>query len=309
MIECWQGHLGKSVWSVAVGNGNVCATGGEDGGVRLWSRRENAKCVMYLSEFPAEVVKSFCFLDTTDGLEIVSVSNKGRIALSRVEDDESLFLDPSISGYSSVSSIRVPNTGDNLIAVCSLHGGVILGGAYRRIKMTAVDPSIIQGKIDKMFLLKDSDEIVLVTHNLGSNSWALFHVLLSGAGFVRTPSLEPWRILELPVGVIIMSFVIVAGYALVGTRGGVLLVFDLGTSELVFREEGLHGKDAVTDICILADESCSGRAVVRFLSCGRDGFICDSVLTMSRESHAFKLETISRFKPCRWIEKVCTGFA
>jgi len=35
-LACWEGHEGKSAWSVAVSDHGVVATGGGDGGIHLW---------------------------------------------------------------------------------------------------------------------------------------------------------------------------------------------------------------------------------------------------------------------------------
>lgn len=37
-LTCWQGHVGKNVWSCAISpEHKIVATGGQDSGIRLWS--------------------------------------------------------------------------------------------------------------------------------------------------------------------------------------------------------------------------------------------------------------------------------
>ncbi|KAL3896996.1 MAG: hypothetical protein SGCHY_003712 [Lobulomycetales sp.] len=344
ILECWNGHLGKNVWSLAIhAYSGVIATGGADAGVRLWWLADTTVHTTALAS--ASTVKSFSLLDAC-GDEFVTVSDSGVVELhssgdrdgsgttladSHLDQDGSVTLlaeFPLLADFSCTSSIPLAEPDGHLVACASISGDLILLGTRRTIQPACFDASVLEngGKIHKIFLARRGSNVILAMHSLLRNTLTLFTVTLAAPnapGLLRKVCLDPVNSMHTPLSAVITAMHVLdpADALMLGTRTGSVLVYDLTTSALVAEFAHVHGTEAVTDFHMEAfyhhqqqqrsPDSVPVHAPVSLatiLTTGRDGCLCRHTLRLSHTSAAriAALTTQTRVPICRWLEKIIT---
>jgi hypothetical protein len=160
--------------------------------------------------------------------------------------------------------------------------------------------------IFKVFLFgsseKNSLDIFVFTQETAPLGW--FRVDLAGQPRI----IQQQSLISLPSHVCPTSMALDDTTLIIGSRRGAMVIYDLNTDpsattplEPVLTVRHAHGKDAVTFVCILADEAGPSRAV---LTVGRDGVF--RRWTLSENEHCdFELTCIySSIVSKGWLEKV-----
>ncbi|KAF9361880.1 WD repeat-containing protein 6 [Mortierella sp. AD094] len=297
-LACWEGHEGKSAWSVAVSSHGVVATGGGDGGIHLWrldsivagssDAEQNTRDIdlpdiaTYYPDAVAnekEFVRDFVI---TSNSQSIYATNTGYIL---VRDDDNgawsiLYNSPLLKNYVSLESSVC---GRVVVAGC-LTGKLAIVSVQNEFE-TIVADTIGGIKIQFIFLLEgeslDDFRIVIFRANC---TVGVFHLNISTATSKAT--CDHICDLKLPKN----NKAIHAAYysplynlVLLGSRDGAVMVYNLnqvvkGSSQSVTLEsivilERCHGNDSVSSILMITErgEGYEGKDRINVYTTGRDG--------------------------------------
>ncbi|KAI8885675.1 WD40 repeat-like protein [Backusella circina FSU 941] len=279
-IACWEGHVGKNVFSCAV-NGSIVATGGQDSGIRLWSllsaRNSKIDSEEELTSFPLEVgedyVRNFVLVKdhvyvgaTTQGYLLKCDTTVSPHEWTRIQ------FDPTYKNYAIMTSSEC----GRVVVIGNILGGLNIispGDLFEPIRIAAH-----KQKLFEIFIEQGIDENILYIISNGYNDCVLFHRL-----DLSDPSLPTIRTLfdlEMPTERTTLLSVGLAekeNVLICGSRESALLVYRLplthgDASGIVTLKPSLqlrrtHGRQAITHILVQK----SSQNGVFFWTTGRDG--------------------------------------
>ncbi|KAF9168921.1 WD repeat-containing protein 6 [Mortierella sp. AD010] len=281
-LACWEGHEGKSAWSVAVSSHGVVATGGGDDAEQNTRDINLPDIATYYPEAAAnekEFVRDFVI---TSHSQSIYATNTGYIL---VRDDNNgawstLYNSPLLKNYVSLESSAC---GRVVVAGC-LTGKLAIVSVQNEFE-TIIADTIGGIKIQFIFLLEgeslDDFRIVIFRANC---TVGVFHLNISTATSKAT--CDHICDLKLPKN----NKAIHAAYysplynlVLLGSRDGAVMVYNLdqvvkGLSEPVTLGtivilERCHGNDSVSSILMITErgEGYEGRDRINVYTTGRDG--------------------------------------
>ncbi|KAH6586454.1 hypothetical protein BASA50_000409 [Batrachochytrium salamandrivorans] len=301
------GHDVKHVWGLAVDpSHSVIATGGGDGGIRLWGMKDVAESqtgdhgmvsVSLLKDCEpakrAEFPRAFSFVRENC---VLIFSSHGRFVLWNEIDQTQTLIHKDLRFASYVVQAVV---GNGLAAITATIGGDLLlfslSGKFQPLEWKHTS----SGKIVDIFLLdrgahsdcsSDSDIIVL-THE---GEYAVWYKLSGLDGMQGSPVYSVHANLIIPGknSVTAVSLQIAHQVVVIGTRSGSVIAYDaLGDNgsqrnlEPVLVSHSAHGDEALTDILVVDSAVLASRAIpntntvsLMLYTVGRDGYFCKYVL-------------------------------
>ncbi|KAF9930402.1 WD repeat-containing protein 6 [Linnemannia zychae] len=298
-LAYWEGHEGKSAWSVAVSDHGVVATGGGDGGIHLWrldsitagtaDTEQNTNDIdlpAITTYFPdaadneKEFVRDFVIISQTHS---VYSTNTGYILIRNDEQEtwNTLFQSPLLRNYSSLES---STCGRVVVAGC-------LSGKLMIVSVTGeFEPLVTETsggvKVQFVFVLNGTDRnnfrIVVFRANC---TVGVFSLVISPE--TSTASCTHICDLKLPNN----NKAIHAAYfssrynlILLGSRDSTILVYNLAqisdtneslvpTLDSIINLKRCHGSETVSSILMVteAGEGLGGADRISVYSTGRDG--------------------------------------
>ncbi|CAI2164202.1 6485_t:CDS:10 [Funneliformis geosporum] len=300
-IACWEGHVGKNVWSLAINpSKKIVATGGGDSGIRLWSlltvtnnkidsdkdliKIELPPIVSYVgleeNGHPArEHVRNFVLVDYCT---IVIATNYGY----NHEKKEwlSLYNSKDLQNYTMMKA----STCGRVVCCGSINGQVFVTSVNQ--KFQTIEKKLHQFKIFEIFLeeTKDPDILYVVSHAIHNDIYLLKLDLNCMAD--SEPVFEILYKLSVPPRFLLMSLSFCTSYDLLicGSRESGLSIYSFHSYCLSCKEESVreispiiylkeaHGKQAVTSVVLRMDKSernddKDNEEVLTIYTSGRDG--------------------------------------
>ncbi|KAI9492531.1 WD40-repeat-containing domain protein [Zychaea mexicana] len=292
-LACWEGHIGKNVWSCAVSpEHKIVATGGQDSGIRLWSfvsiKNNNIESEddLTLVELPAaapskpETFRNFCLtgLDT-----IVACSNEGRILRGDQKGAEWTILhsDPSYVKYAMMS----PSPCGRLVIVGSIEGHLLLVSTDRIFE--PIKLKVHETKIFEIFIENSRDPNVFYIVSIGFGEATYLHKL--DATDPTTPVFETLYKLKEPTertNMLSLKLVEETRLLICGSREGAMVVYELPllsttqhsgseqqqpqTVNPLMQLRRTHGRQAISSVTLKHCDNNNNKEVV-FWTTGRDG--------------------------------------
>ncbi|KAF9574985.1 WD repeat-containing protein 6 [Mortierella alpina] len=296
-LACWEGHEGKSAWSVAVSEHGVVATGGGDGGIHLWrldsivagstDADENTKDIdlpdiaTYHPEADPkekEFVRDFVITSQT---ESVYATNSGYILVRNDENGtwRTLYESPFLKNY---ASLEASPCGRIVVAGC-LSGKLVIASVQNNFDTLVVD-TLGGIKIQFVFVFAgtavDNFRIVVFRANCTVGVFQL-DISTSSSEATCTHLCD----LKLPnnnKAIHAAYFSPIYNLVLLGSRDGTVLVYNLsqleGTPEMMTLDsivelKRCHGNDSVSSILMVTEqgEGHDGKDRIIVYSTGRDG--------------------------------------
>ncbi|KAF8980771.1 WD repeat-containing protein 6 [Entomortierella lignicola] len=297
-LACWEGHEGKSVWSVAISDHGVIATGGGDGGIHLWrldsviagslDAEQNTRDIelpdiaTYFSDAAVnekEFVRDFVI---TSKSQSIYATNTGYILVRNDETNtwSTLYSSPLLKNYVSLES---STCGRVVVAGC-LSGKLAIASVRNEFEPLVTD-TIGGIKIQFIFMLdgltQDDFRIVIFRANC---TIGVFELKIST--LTSEATCEHICDLKLPKN----NKAIHAAYysplynlVLLGSRDGAVMVYNLDQANRISREfvilesivilERCHGNDSVSSILMVTEsgEGYEGKDRINVYTTGRDG--------------------------------------
>ncbi|KAG0252009.1 WD repeat-containing protein 6 [Mortierella polycephala] len=296
-LACWEGHEGKSAWSVAVSDHGVVATGGGDGGIHLWrldsivadstDAEQNTKDIdlpditTYYPEASAnekEFVRDFVITSKTQS---VYATNTGYIL---IRDDEnkiwdSLYSSPVLKNY---ASLEASPCGRIVVAGC-LSGKLVIASVQNEFRPLVAD-TLGGIKIQFVFVFngtaQDNFRIVIFRANCTVGVFSL-NITLTTREAACTHICD----LKLPnnnKAIHAAYFSPLYNLVLLGSRDGTVLVYNLShvgddsgsvTLDSIVELKRCHGTDSVSSILMVTEqgEGFDGKDRINVYTTGRDG--------------------------------------
>ncbi|ORZ30632.1 quinon protein alcohol dehydrogenase-like superfamily [Catenaria anguillulae PL171] len=283
--ECaaeWMGHLGKNTWCVGVSpDARLVATGGNDGGVRLWNvGKLSSQRIAYedqLIHLPAptesDLAKHFVLAGPS---RTVVLYRSGPLVSTDLVTGNSISLIDASSDRDLISgNTTMAATPDGQLVMCgSQSGSILFASPTAKWEPWTVD-AVHKGKI-------------MSVHFVGSattdKKWTVSHdhqnVVVLGSVDVQARTWTRWAVLQgmdkcqalLDVQLVSDSALLVCG------REGALALFPLPSSPVaettvplapIVTFHGGHGKQAVTS----AHVTITSGSTWDLMTTGRDGFL------------------------------------
>ncbi|TPX64184.1 hypothetical protein SpCBS45565_g06081 [Spizellomyces sp. 'palustris'] len=344
-IACWEGHDGKNVWSVDIDpQHNTVATGGNDGGIRLWNllslHRNRIDSEEQMDRFGAagdgtpcdsplaspETVKTFAWLDYTSS---IMSTNAGRFLLLNRDGERRQFEIHADADFSRYSVLTASGCG-TIVVVGGMNGQLLVLSPMRGFPPVKCAPH--DGKVNQVILEARGVRHSWYLFSFAEKSEQLFihHIVVSEREqqCIVTHAASG----ELPdhFWVTDVAYATREKALIVGSRKGAIAVYDTTsisadtpcTAPLkpVLVSRKVHGKDSVTSIAL--DMRCmkDGEGEIIFGSVGRDGTYCRFVLKRLDGRHhvvghefspdtdptaKWSLERLHRSKITKgWLEKL-----
>ncbi|KAG0053031.1 WD repeat-containing protein 6 [Gryganskiella cystojenkinii] len=299
-LACWEGHEGKSAWSVAISDHGVVATGGGDGGIHLWrldsivagstdveQYTKDVDLPEITTYFPdafaneKEFVRDYAIISET---ESVYATNTGYILIRNDTQEtwRTIYQSDILRNY---ASLEASTCGRIAVAGC-LAGKLVIVSMRDEFENMVVD-TIGGIKIQFVFVMagtrEDDFRIAVFRANC---TVAVFQLKISTSS--RTVSCRHLCELQLPNN----NKAIHAAYfsprynmTLLGSRDGTLLVYNLNelednaesmvtqTLESIIQLRKCHGSESVSSILMVTEEGegSEGKDRINVYSTGRDG--------------------------------------
>ncbi|CAG8465699.1 10974_t:CDS:10 [Funneliformis mosseae] len=302
-IACWEGHVGKNIWSLAIDpSKKIVATGGGDSGIRLWSlftvtnnkidsdkdliKIELPPVVSYVcleeeNGHPSrEHVRNFVLVDYCT---IVIATNYGHLLRYNHETKEwlSLYNSKDLQNYTMMKA----SICGRVVCCGSINGQVFVTSVNQ--KFQTIVRKLHQYKLFEIFLeeTKDPDILYVVSHAVHNDIYLLKLDLNCMAG--AEPGFEIMYKVSVPPQFLLMSLSFCPSYDLLicGSRESCLTIYSLHSDckEGTVRElspiihlRNTHGKQAVTSVALRTNKSESNddkydEEVLTIYTSGRDG--------------------------------------
>ncbi|KAF9580427.1 WD repeat-containing protein 6 [Lunasporangiospora selenospora] len=300
-LACWEGHEGKSAWSVAVSENGVVATGGGDGGIHLWrldsvaegsSDIENSTkdidlptiTTYYPSAAPneKEFIRDFVI---TSMDQSINATNTGFILVRNDKTDawSTLYQSDLLKNYTSLESSPCGRT----VIAGSLGGKVIAMSACGEFEPIIGD-TLGGIKIQFVFVCngvgQDDFRIIVFRANC---TIGLFRLDIHSTESKKPAEFRHVCDLKLPnnnKAIHTAYFSPDYNLVLLGSRDGTVHVYDLALLEKETPEErplleGIielkkcHGTDSVSSILMVTEqgEGYGGKDRINVYTTGRDG--------------------------------------
>ncbi|KAI7865336.1 WD40-repeat-containing domain protein [Spinellus fusiger] len=292
-LACWEGHVGKNVWSCAISpEHKMVATGGQDSGIRLWSlvsikenkieSEDDLACFSLPSEWSHDAIKNFVL--THDRKAIITTNDGHFLCYDASVDPGVWTLVHKDNDYRGYSMLQASACG-RLIVAGSMSGHLLIispDSSFEPIKVT-----VHQQKIFEMFIEASTDINIFYIISHAYNGKVYFHRLNIGSS---TPLFKTLYQLELPVERTTIVSVGIAeqqGLLIAGSRESALLIYrlplleDAGKSTVsvvpIIQLRRTHGRQCVSSVTLQTREDMSlsetdlSKEDVLFWTTGRDG--------------------------------------
>ncbi|KAI9234467.1 MAG: WD40-repeat-containing domain protein [Podila humilis] len=300
-LACWEGHEGKSAWSVAVSDHGVVATGGGDGGIHLWrldsivagstDSEQDTKDIDLpdiLTYFPEaspnekEFVRDFVI--TSKG-QSVYATNTGYLLKHDDENDIwiTLYHAPCLRNYASLEASPC----GSIVVAGALAGKLVIACVKNQF-----EPLIVETrggiKIQFVFVFNGASEKDYMIAVFRANcTVGVFQLDISET--TATASCRHLCDLRLPNN---NKAIHAANYSpsynlvLLGSRDGTVLVYNLAditpthqesedtqVLESIVELKKCHGTDSVSSILLVTEqgEGYEGKDRINVYTTGRDG--------------------------------------
>jgi WD40 repeat protein len=304
-------HAGKNIWSSTVYKG-CGATGGADGLIAFLSSITRIPEEFNIDDgllYPLsdelfatgqkDVFRSYTFVD--DSTVLATTTDGHLVTLTLEKDGTSIVV--RHGAYESLSSFSMTTSGQGLAFVAGIKGDVMMfAPRYDRCFSVAA----LSRKVAGLFLsassadrnLNEAEGYDLLVTTVGSATAQLINIrkTTNSDGAEIYDPVE--RHLVLPPRFIVTSFVIVQQddirYAILGSRGGALAVYDFNNSaddEAIPSTKLLqncHARESITALHWRPDTSVNSSSGYIF-STGRDGTLAIRHLTLQASSPSLSL--------------------
>ncbi|KAG9293842.1 hypothetical protein G9A89_019180 [Geosiphon pyriformis] len=300
-LACWEGHVGKNVWSVAVNpSKKIIATGGQDSGIRLWSllsisknKIDSDEDLIRVSLPPLEDyinlkennqfqptfkehIRNFVLVDY---LTIVVATNYGYLMRYHYENKQWLILyrDIDLMSYNMMTASRC----GRIISCGSIKGHVFIVSPWNEFE--PIKQKIHDLKIFEIFIeaSEDKDLHYVISHAVHND----IHILQLDLKFATQPTLKPLYKLSLPPDFLLLSLAVCPQYNLLmcGSRESGLAIYHLwpfissssnesapNFAPILYISKS-HGKQAVTCITWKIQQTSDNENILLIYTSGRDG--------------------------------------
>ncbi|KAL1918325.1 uncharacterized protein VTP21DRAFT_2985 [Calcarisporiella thermophila] len=330
-LECWEGHAGKSVWSVAISPSNrIVATGGGDSGIRLWSLlsvghnkidSEDDLLKMALPpvetyHFPELIEKAerpFPDIEFPRNFSMIGhhstiVATNFGYLLKCTHDGkcsrwETFRHDPDFIGYTMMNGSAC----GRVLALGSLQGHLVLLSPEKLFQ-----PIKLRLHNDKMLeclfaTSQDPNYVYMISHSIDN------HALLHRLDFSKPDELQLDTLHQLqasPKTVFTCLGLLESSHLLMlGTRDGALLLYRLEGENFALEpalvRKRAHGQLTVTSV-MMQEEEAEGGGVIAY-STGRDGCLIMHRVSGGerKEEGEWVMERVYRARRTKgWLERV-----
>ncbi|KAI8605550.1 WD40-repeat-containing domain protein [Dissophora ornata] len=288
-LACWEGHEGKSAWSVAVSDHGVVATGGGDGGIHLWRLDSiNTKDIdlpdistYYPDIMPKEkeFIRDFVITSKTRS---VYGTNTGYILVRDDEDGtwKTLYNSQLLKNYVTMEASRC---GRVVVAGC-LTGKLVILSVGNEFQPLIAD-TLGGVKIQFIFLLDgpgdDSFTIAIFRANCTVGVFRLS--LTVGAAKATCEHVCDLKLPNSNKAIHAACYSPRYNLMLLGSRNGTVLVYNLDhitedssglrVADSIIQLERCHGIDSVSSILMVTEsgEGYEGKDRILVYTTGRDG--------------------------------------
>ncbi|KAI7855064.1 WD40-repeat-containing domain protein [Circinella umbellata] len=285
-LACWEGHIGKNVWSCAVSpEHQIVATGGQDAGIRLWSfvsiknnniESEDDLTAMDLpitNDTKPETFRNFCLTDTN---AVVACSSEGRILKGNEKAEWTvLHNDSSFKKYAMMSHSPC----GRLVVIGSIDGHLLIVSTesiFEPIKL-----KVHKTKIFETFIETSKDPNIFYIISIGFGESILLNKL--DISNPLSPTFKTlYKLGEPTERTTLLSLKLVeeANLLICGSREGALVIYELPSLTASEEEEEeivaitplmqlrrSHGRQAIS--CVTLKNQNEQEVV--FWTTGRDG--------------------------------------
>ncbi|CAB4402633.1 unnamed protein product [Rhizophagus irregularis] len=294
-LACWEGHVGKSVWSLAIDpSRKIVATGGGDSEIRLWSlssvtnnKIDSDKDLIKIELPPVdsyahlegntrEHIRNFVQVDYST---VVIATNYGHLLRYSYVTKEwlSLYNSKELRNY---TMMKVSNCG-RVVCCGSINGKVFVISVNQEFQ--TIEKNLHQYKVFELFLEETEDpNILYVVSHAVHNEIYLLKLDLNDS----EPRFEILCKLSVPPRFQLMSLAFCPSYSLLicGSRESGLVIYNLNSPILSNTENSIkelspiiylkktHGRQAVTSVAFRIDKLKSNEEeVLMIYTSGRDG--------------------------------------
>ncbi|KAK3813245.1 MAG: WD40-repeat-containing domain protein, partial [Benniella sp.] len=290
-LACWEGHEGKSAWSVAISSHGVVATGGGDGGIHLWrldsiidgtTDIDLPDISTYYPDAPAnekEFIRDYVITSRTQS---VYGTHTGYI-LARNDDNNAWRTLHNSSLLKNYVSLEASPCG-RVVVAGSLTGNLIIVSVQGEFPPLLTD-TLGGIKVQFVFVLRGTgaDDFMIVVFRANCTV-GMFRLKVSTATSEAT--CKHVCDLKLPKNnkaVHAACFASQYNLAMLGTRDGTVLVYNLDSIaestkgptilDNIIQLERCHGNDSVSSILVLTEpgEGYEGKDRINVYTTGRDG--------------------------------------
>ncbi|CAG8498991.1 7232_t:CDS:10 [Acaulospora morrowiae] len=325
-LACWEGHVGKNVWSLAINpSQKVVVTGGGDSGIRLWSlsaitnnkidsEEDLIKILLPPPESYAqqnvklpsrEHVRNFVLIDYR---VMVIATNYGYLLKHDNFTNEwiSLYNSSNLQNYTMMKASEC----GRIVCCGSIDGHLYVISVNQDFQV--IKRKLHESKIFEIFLEKteDPNTIYLVSHAVQSDV-LLLKLTLNGDN--QDSVLDVLHKLSIPDEFLLMSLSICSPHNLLicGSRYGGLAIYDIAQSytsmtnhpvkersPIIYLRE-THRKQSVTSVALNLEkfESPNDEEVLMIYTTGRDGcyvkYRLKGMITYKKNSAVLKIDDSS----------------
>ncbi|KAI9018667.1 WD40-repeat-containing domain protein [Phycomyces nitens] len=286
-LACWEGHVGKNVWSCAISpEHKMVATGGQDSGIRLWSlvsikknkieSEDDLACIALPPQFTNDYVRNFVLAG--DKKAVVATNNGHLLQFdASIEPGTwtSLHSDQDYRGY---AMLQASDCG-RLIVAGSMSGHLLMFSTDNSFEPVKV--AVHQQKIFEMFIESSLNQNVFYIISHAYNGKVYMHRLNIGT---REPVFETLYQLELPTErttIVCTALTEQQGLLICGSRESALLIYRLpGLGNPcknilpiipLIQLRRTHGRQCVSSVVIKPKDSSDSSEDILFWTTGRDG--------------------------------------
>ncbi|RHZ50868.1 hypothetical protein Glove_490g36 [Diversispora epigaea] len=273
-LACWEGHVGKNVWSLAINpSRKIVATGGGDSGLRLWSlssitvnKIDSEKDLIKICLPPSESylsyiqqnmnlpsrehIRNFLLIDYR---VIVISTNFGHILKHNNLTNEwkPLYNSTNLHNY---TMMKASNCG-RIVCCGSIYGHLYIISVNQEFQ--TLEKKLHDFKVFEIFLEETEDEnIIYIISHAVQNDISLLKFDFNN----NKPILEILYKLNVPSQFLLMSLAFCPSYNILvcGSRDSGLVIYNLNQSpstpinELspIIYLDKIHGKQSVTSIAL-----------------------------------------------------------
>ncbi|KAG0173417.1 WD repeat-containing protein 6 [Apophysomyces sp. BC1015] len=285
-LACWEGHIGKNVWSCAVSPEHaIVATGGQDSGIRLWSllsikrnkidSEADLACMSLPKDQGSDYIRNFSLIKNAT---FVVATNEGRLLKYDATVDSGtwsyIHQDPDYRNYVMMQHSAC----GRIVVTGSIAGHLLIASTEGRFE--ALKYKVHTQKIFAIFIEPSEDEDVFYIISHAFNNEIYFHRL----DFTETTktTFKTLYKLELPAErttVVSVGLAEKNGLLICGSRESALLIYRLShihqeqddsvrsiAPSMQLRRS--HGRETVSSITVKPQQTEDD---ITFWTTGRDG--------------------------------------
>ncbi|KAI8335049.1 WD40-repeat-containing domain protein [Chlamydoabsidia padenii] len=311
-LACWEGHVGKNVWSCAISpDHKMVATGGQDSGVRLWSltsikennidSEEDLICMRLTDQHRGDMIRNFALVNNNT---IMASTDQGRLikfdVSTKTPEWAEAYQDDDLKGYSALEQSKC----GRLIVAGSMAGGLLFysaQGEFQPVKLSLHSKSVFA----VIIIGSQVNESIFYIVSYSFNSDVYFHRF--DITDINKPSITTPYMIKLPeitTTVISAALVEYQGILILGSKEASIVIYRLpdlpncldnklpiysniqvrrvhkkqGFSRITIKQS-TKGQHTITSDTIENDSNC-----ITFWTTGRDGCYNEYRLTILKSS-------------------------